>query len=64
MKALLFILYFLVINIYHKPKFNSTKNIRLVYPETSVEAAKKIEKYIDSIPEIKNKFLIIYSKNI
>ena len=38
------------------------KNIRLVYPETSVEAAKKIEKYIDSIPEIKNKFLIIYSK--
>ena len=31
-------------------------------PKTSIEAAKKIEKYIDSIPEIKNKFLNIYSK--
>ena len=43
-------------NLIHK------KNIQLVYQTTSIEAAKKIEKYIDSIPEIKSKFLNIYSK--
>ena len=62
MKALLFILYILVINTTISQNLIQQKNIRLVYPETSVEATKKIEKYIDSIPEIKNKFLNIYSK--
>ena len=62
MKALLFILYFLLINTTISQNLIQQKNIRLVYPETSVEAAKKIEKYIDSIPEIKNKFLNIYLK--
>jgi len=62
MKALLFMLYFLVINTTISQNLIQERNIRLVYPKTSIEAAKKIEKYIDSIPEIKNKFLNIYSK--
>ena len=50
-------LYFLVINTTISQNLIQQRNIRLVYPKTSIEAAKKIEKYIDSIPEIKNKFL-------
>ena len=62
MKVLLFIFYFLVINTTISQNLIQQKNIRLIYPETSVEASKKIKKYIDSIPEIKSKFLNIYSK--
>tara|TARA_Y100000385_G_scaffold22988_1_gene22247 strand:+ start:110 stop:451 length:342 start_codon:yes stop_codon:yes gene_type:complete len=62
MKALLFIFYFLVINTAISQNLVQQKNIRLVYPETTIEAARKIEKYIDSIPDIKNKFQNIYSK--
>ena len=62
MKALLFIFYFLVINTTIGQNLIQQKNIRLVYPETSIEAVKKIEKYIDSVPETKSKFLNIYSK--
>ena len=62
MKVLLFIFYFLVINTTISQNLIQQKNIQLVYPETSIEAARKIEKYIDSVPEIKSKFLNIYSK--
>ena len=62
MKALLFIFYFLVINTTLSQNLIQQKNIRLIYPETSIEATKKIEKYIDSVPEIKSKFVNIYSK--
>ena len=62
MKALLFILYFLVINTTISQNLVQQRNIRLIYPETSIEATKEIEKYIDSVPEIKSKFLNIYSK--
>ena len=62
MKALLFIFYFLVTNIAVSQNLVQQKNIRLVYPETTLEAARKIEKYIDSVPEIKSKFLNINSK--
>jgi hypothetical protein len=62
MKALLFIIYFLVINPTIGQNLIQQNNIKLVYRETSTEAAKKIEKYIDSVPEIKSKFLNIYSK--
>jgi len=62
MKALLFIFYFLVINTAVSQNLVQQKNIRLVYPETTIEAARKIEKYIDSVPEIKSKFLNIYNK--
>ena len=62
MKALLFIFYFLVINTAVSQNLVQQKNIRLVYPETTIEAARKIEKYIDSVPEIKSKFLNICSK--
>ena len=62
MKALLFIIYFLVINTTISQNLIQQKNIRLVYPQTTIEAARKIEKYIDSIPDIKNKFQNIYSK--
>jgi mannose/fructose/N-acetylgalactosamine-specific phosphotransferase system component IIB len=62
MKSILIILYFLVINTSISQNLVQQKNIRLVYPKTSIEAAKKIKKYIDSVPEIKNKFLNIYSK--
>ena len=61
MKVLLFIFYFLVINTTISQNLIQQKNIQLVYPETSNEAARKIEKYIDSVPEIKSKFLYIYS---
>jgi hypothetical protein len=60
MKALLFIFYFLVINTTISQNLIQQKNIRLVYPETSIEATKKIIKHIDSVPEIK-KFVNIYS---
>ena len=46
MKALLFIFYFLVINTAVSQNLVQQKNIRLVYPETTIEAARKIEKYI------------------
>ena len=62
MKVLLFIFYFLVINTTISQNLIQQKNIRLVYPKTTIEAARKIEKYIDSVPEIKSKFLNIYSK--
>ena len=62
MKALLFIFYFLVINTAVSQNLVQQKNIRLVYPETTLEAARKIEKYIDSVPGIKSKFLNIKSK--
>ena len=62
MKAILCIFYFLVINTTIGQNLIQQKNIRLVYPETSIEAVKKIEKYIDSVPETKSKFLNIYSK--
>ena len=62
MKALLFIFYFLVINTAVSQNLIQQKNIRLVYRETTIEAARKIEKYVDSVPEIKSKFLNIYSK--
>ena len=62
MKALLFIFYFLIINTTISQNLIQQKNIRLIYPETSVEASKKIKKYIDSVPEIKSKFENIYSK--
>ena len=62
MKALLFIFYFLVINTAVSQNLVQQKNIRLVYTETTIEAARKIEKYIDSVPEIKSKFLNIFSK--
>ena len=61
MKALLFIFYFLVINTAISQNLVQQKNIRLVYPETSIEATKKIKKHIDSVPEIKSKFVNIYS---
>jgi hypothetical protein len=64
MKAILWIFYFLVINTTIGQNLIQQKNIRLVYPETSIEAVKKIEKYIDSVPETKSKFLNIYSKKI
>ena len=50
MKALLFMLYFLVINTTISQNLIQQRNIRLVYPKTSIEATKKIEKYIDSVP--------------
>lgn len=62
MKAILCIFYFFVINTTIGQNLIQQKNIRLVYPETSIEAVKKIEKYIDSVPETKSKFLNIYSK--
>ncbi len=62
MKALLFIFYFLIINTTISQNLIQQKNIRLIYPETSVEASKKIKKYIDSVPERKSKFENIYSK--
>ena len=62
MKAILYIFYFFVINTTIGQNLIQQKNIRLVYPETSIEAVKKIEKYIDSVPETKSKFLNIYSK--
>ena len=62
MKTLLFVFYFLVINTAISQNLIQQENIRLVYTETSTEAAKNIEKYIDSVPEIKSKFLNIYSK--
>ena len=62
MKALLFIFYFLVINVTISQNLIRQKNIQLVYPETTIEAVKKIENYIDSVPEIKSKFQNIYSK--
>jgi hypothetical protein len=62
MKTLLFVFYFLVINTAISQNLIQQENIRLVYTETSIEAAKNIEKYIDSVPEIKSKFLNIYSK--
>ena len=62
MKALLFIFYFLIINTTISQYLIQQKNIRLIYQETSIEATKKIEKYIDSVPEIKSKFVNIYSK--
>jgi len=62
MKAKLIIFYFLVINTTISQNLIQEKNIRLVYPETTIQAARKIEKYIDSVPKIKSKFLNIYSK--
>ena len=62
MKSILIILYFLVINTSISQNLVQQKNIRLVYRETTIEAARKIEKYVDSVPEIKSKFLNIYSK--
>ena len=62
MKTLLFVFYFLVTNTAISQNLIQQENIRLVYTETSIEAAKNIEKYIDSVPEIKSKFLNIYSK--
>jgi hypothetical protein len=62
MKTLLFVFYFLVTNTAISQNLIQQENIRLVYTETSIEAAKNIEKYIDSVPEIKSKFLNIYYK--
>ena len=62
MKALLFIFYFMVINTAVSQNLVQQKNIRLVYPETTIEAIRKTEKYIDSVHEIKSKFLNLNSK--
>ena len=55
MRALIFLVCFFVSQSLISQDLLNQRNIQLVYTETTVEATKKIEYYIDSIPEIRNK---------
>ena len=62
MKAIIFLIYLLMINSSISQNLIEHKNIQLVYKETTIEAFKKIENYIDSIPEFRSKFRNISTK--